>query len=719
MRLLLPLIVALAAFSLRSTAQSPAAIPDDFPRFRVPGHEAEMASLRALFWLHYPGAGPKSTLWDDWLSGPSLWPATTNQNEVFRQQWRDTLGGRIMEPDGYVATHQHPSIAHQHGWPFPFWNQGQGGAGWHFSFKNTIGPGWRPDHLNRPDDWTLAGASAAGTNDDGWQLELTAPHATAAPPAQRIDAFQAPFLQLRWAATGLGHVQPFIEWTSGTEPEFSPDRRVYFEPVEGQAIAATMVALWRHPRWTNAVTRLRINFANAAPGGRVTLQAFFTQYDTRHNINSQNFVRGCATVFWWTGDLDFLRRNINRMRSALRYVMTEHQALTRNVVFTGWIGHDGRTGLRRNADGSKQILSGHGIGNNYWDLLPFGHLDCYATVQYYDALQAMLRLERDIATHPEWQVPGGVLAFDPDMLERHAAAVKAEGNRLFWNPETGRFVACVDADGLTHDYGFTFLNLEAVAMDFATAEHATSILNWVAGDRVVAGDTAQRADIYHWRFGPRATTRRNIDWYFWAWSGPETIPFGNQVQDGGAVLAFSYHDLLARLKVRGPDDTWQRLREVIRWFDEVQAAGGYRKYYDGKSRDGTMQGAGTPGGLGLDAEFFESVLVPQIMLNGFLGFAPRSDGFRIEPRLPRDWPELTIDRIRWHDLTLRVTATPTTIEVEKQGSTDEPVFVLLPAGRWRPVDESAAAVRQPRATDGAWEARWNSDGRVRFDRTGD
>ena len=169
-------------------------------------------------------------------------------------------------------------------------------------------------------------------------------------------------------------------------------------------------------------------------------------------------------------------------------------------------------------------------------------------------------------------------------------------------------------------------------------------------------------------------------------------------------------------KVRGPDDAWQRLREVIRWFDEVQAVGGYRKYYDGKTRDGTMQVAGTPGGLGLDAEFFESVLVPQIMLNGFLGFAPRSDGFRIEPRLPRDWPELTIDRLRWHDLTLRVTATPTTIEVEKQGSTDEPVFVSLPAGRWRPGSENGAAAQQPRATDGACEIQWDAANRARFER---
>ncbi len=93
--------------------------------------------------------------------------------------------------------------------------------------------------------------------------------------------------------------------------------------------------------------------------------------------------------------------------------------------------------------------------------------------------------------HPEWQIPGGVLSFEPGMLESHAAEVKAEGNRLFWNPDTQRFNACVDADGKTHDYGFTFLNLESIYYDFATTEHARAILSWINGDRTVAGDTAQ------------------------------------------------------------------------------------------------------------------------------------------------------------------------------------------------------------------------------------
>ena len=187
----------------------------------------------------------------------------------------------------------------------------------------------------------------------------------------------------------------------------------------------------------------------------------------------------------------------------------------------------------------------------------------------------------------------------------------------------------------------------------------------------MAGDTAQGKDIYHWRFGPRATTKRNLDWYFWAWSNPEGIPWGGQVQDGGAVLGFSYHDLMARLKVLGPDNAWQRLREMLGWFEEVQAAGGYRKYYNG-SREGSLQGGGTAGGLGLDMEFFESAMVPQIMLNGFLGFAPRADGFKLNPRLPADWPELTVDRIHFQNLVLRIRATRDAIEIRKTGISPVP-----------------------------------------------
>ena len=698
-------------------------IPEDFPRFGVPGHEKETATLRSLFWLHYPGAGPKATLWDEWLSSASLWPAVESDGfaDRMRREWSEVLSARLMDPEGYVATHQHGSIAHQLGWPFPAWHHGQGGWGWHFSFKDTIGPPWRPDQLSTQEGWTPQGARDAGIGEDGWRLELTEPRAAVRTPEVTIDSFQSPFIQLRRQATGLGNAQPFLEWTTREHPEFGPERRFYFEPIESEKTVYAMVPVFKHPEWTGEITGLRVNFGNERAGASVVIQALFTQYDSRQNINSQNFVRGCAQYFWWTRDLNFLRQNINRMRIALRYVMTEHHALERQVVFTDWVGHDGRSGLQRNPDGTKTVLSGHGIGNNYWDIMPFGYLDAYATIHYYDALKDMAAVEREILENPGWDIPGGALALDPDWLLKHAEEVKAEGNRLFWNPATGRFGAGVDADGKMADFGFTFLNFEAVYYDFATPEHTAAIMGWLCGDRIIEGDTAQGEEIYHWRFAPRSTTKRNLEYYGWFWSAPESIPWGGQVQDGGAVLGFSYFDLMARLKTREPDDAWSRLKEIIRWFDEVQAAGGYRAYYDG-TREGTLQGGGTAGGLGLDQEFFESALVPQVMLYGFLGFQPDADGFRVDPRLPSDWPQLTVDRIRFQDLVLTITAKRDSIEVRKEGRVEEPCWARLPEGQWRAAYLAADGSTQPaaslkrRASDGAVLLEWADAAGVRFGR---
>jgi hypothetical protein len=306
-------------------------------------------------------------------------------------------------------------------------------------------------------------------------------------------------------------------------------------------------------------------------------------------------------------------------------------------------------------NGAKSVLPGEGVGSNYWDLLPFGGYDALATVYYYDTILDLAALEELIASHAEWQVSRDG-AYDPAELRSHAAKVKLAFGQRFWNPATGRF-GTMDLDEQLHDYGFTFLNNEAVVFGLATPEQRASIHAWISGTRTIAGDTSVGADIYHWRFGPRSTTLRNIEYYFWGWSNPESVPWGGQVQDGGAVLGWSHYDLMARLKTAGPDDAASRLNDIVRWFDEVQTGGGYRTYYGKDATRGTLQGGGTAGGLGLDSEFFESVLATQIMLYGFLGLQPTVDGFIIDPKLPADWPELTVTRIHLHDHVLDITAT--------------------------------------------------------------
>ena len=95
---------------------------------------------------------------------------------------------------------------------------------------------------------------------------------------------------------------------------------------------------------------------------------------------------------------------------------------------------------------------------------------------------------------------------------------------------------------------------------------------------------------------------------------------------------------------------------------------------------GSLQGGGTAGGLGLDREFHESVLVPQVMLYGFLGFRPTADGFSIDPRLPTNWPELTITRIHLHNHVLDITATRDgAIKISGTGPTADVLTITAPA----------------------------------------
>jgi hypothetical protein len=284
-------------------------------------------------------------------------------------------------------------------------------------------------------------------------------------------------------------------------------------------------------------------------------------------------------------------------------------------------------------------------------LISFGGSDAPATIYLFDTLRHFAELERVIAKHPEWKIA----SVDANDLSKLAEEVRTDFQKRFWSAATGRFVGWIDVTGRAYDFGFTMVNTDAIHYGLASPEQAQSILAWLDGQRKIADDTSHGADIYHWRFGARSTTRRNTDTYVWAWPNAESIPFGGQVQDGGAVLGFSYFDIMARLKTNGPDDAWKRLREVLAWFREVQSEGGYRAYYAKPGR-GTLQGGGPAGGLGMDQEFYESVLVPQVMLYGFLGLTPEPGGFAVAPRLPGGWPSLTVSRVRLHDHEVEITA---------------------------------------------------------------
>ncbi len=137
----------------QASAPKPMEVPEDFPRFIVPGHEKAMQSLRELYWLHYKPAGPLIPLWDEWMPMSTLWPArgTGTELEKMRGRWAAALAGRGINAEGYVNTHQHDGLAHAEGWPFPLWTQA-GGVGWHF---RGTGVGGYDATTVKPEGWQV------------------------------------------------------------------------------------------------------------------------------------------------------------------------------------------------------------------------------------------------------------------------------------------------------------------------------------------------------------------------------------------------------------------------------------------------------------------------------------------------------------------------------------------------------------------------------------
>ena len=143
-----------------------------------------------------------------------------------------------------MHTHQHDGPAHAEGWPFPLWVQA-GGIGWHF--RGTGVPGYDAPPAT-PEGWTLTRASGSQVGEKGWEIELTEPQAVIQTPPFAVDARSGPWLRLNWWATGLEGANCYLEWTTKEEPQFSPQRRMYFAPATRGGQSHTLHAHGRR-RW--------------------------------------------------------------------------------------------------------------------------------------------------------------------------------------------------------------------------------------------------------------------------------------------------------------------------------------------------------------------------------------------------------------------------------------------------------------------------------------
>ncbi len=712
----------LAAPLVRPPADLTADIPADFTRFEIEGHPQVAQGLNRFLWYHLAhrvNIGPVMfnkeylSISDAWVNSPAF-PQFHNRTAV--QAMIDELQKTQVHRSGYVLTHQHDSTAHDYGWPFPMWVQAGmtapdsigKTAGWHFGkpdgtwvWASLALPGMeRFQGAAAARSWTLSDAISEGVEAGHWRVTITGKSPRLqSPDGISWEAFQAPFIQIRWKRTGNWKgAAPAIEWMREGDTGFGADRRIPFEyvselsPKEQQiggivgdaythgAFQRCIVPMHRHPKWTGRIVAMRILPGEPAGDAGLDINSIFTAYDTRHPINNPIYILASWRMYRWTGDVEFLRTQLDRMRMALRQQQTEFEALKRGHIRVTWQGHDALPGWSRRGERGRIIHGGHGIGGNYWDILPFGWDEMYATSQYHAALIAMAEVEEAVQRHKEWKMPARVRPFDPAALRKHAEAVRQTVRTRFWNDTTGRYVGCIDPNGVVRDYGFVVMNQEAIWYDVASRTEARSIMDWISGRRIVEGDTSTGEDIYHWIFAPRSTTRRNVEWYSQGWYYPEDIPWGGQVQDGGAVLGFTFYDLWARLKVYGPDDAWQRLCAIAQWDDAAWQAGGYRAYYADGSKGTTLQGSGTAGGLGIDMEFHESSMLPAFLVYGLLGIDADAHTLRVRPHLPNAVPSLGVSNLLYRGARLSIRVSRGLVEVEALSLPPNGILLCGPTG---------------------------------------
>lgn len=492
-------------------------------------------------------------------------------------------------------------------------------------------------------------------------------------------AFHAPFLEINYqmmdnVSLGMSDVVDDVEvyWQmNGEETEYKVTYKDFaitkYEkfPTGGRLV----FPMYAHEHWgsseTDKITGLKIVFKFRGLGydGQISLDRVALTYDGRQINNNGVLLAAAAEYYKFTQDNAWLKNNMSKLRRTLQYYLSSCGISGSALITTErLVGHDGSTNGK----------VGHGIGDGYWDAISNPVVNMYTNMYYFKALKSMEYLERMATANGITADMPSVYKADMSAKETYnetSATLKtkmdaftAEFQTKFWNETTGRFYlgdSKADDDkviayelGDKVDYGFTSYNEAAIELGLATEEQKEAIMQWINGERIVAGDTANNStkakQIYQYEFAPRWTTKDNryqfwynfVDTYKDNEDETKTGKYAwdKQVQNGGTALHCAYYDMAAEIKTNGSDAAYTKLKNIQKWYEKVKRAGGsgtffYRMYYDGLYIN--LQGGNSEGALGLDYEFVEASMLFATVPYQFFGLGSNeANTLEITPNLP-------------------------------------------------------------------------------------
>lgn len=263
-----------------------------------------------------------------------------------------------------------------------------------------------------------------------------------------------------------------------------------------------------------------------------------------HFDQMPRFICGVYNDYVWSRDRIFVQKMQPRLEAVMDYMTHTMQ---------GWSGLLVCPGVYNG-------LPNQGPNTTYMDCYREGGQVTWIEEEYYTALWDMAALETVLGHKARAAAYAALARRLPKQFDAH-----------LWNPKTRRYVGWKDSRGTLHDYGFTYLNLEALARGLGTAPKAFDIFDWLdhgTAQPTKRGGHIGSKEIYQCVVAPRSNTISipDADWDFWSVSKSlrrSSMGYGALVEDGGALVWVNYYDVMARLKWLDADSAWRKFADML------------------------------------------------------------------------------------------------------------------------------------------------------------
>ena len=654
--------------------------------------------------------------------------------------WQNT--DAVREVNSTLSTGEH-----RMGWPFPTsknteYTQSEKYLWYTHTYDSSYSTSWDFNGADRLNGWTSnIGASVANgmlsanvSNKTG-DITFTSPtlntsHTQNSPSTSSwsnwthtttcMFAYYTPLLELDVRMDNANGVEDIVvEYTSKKgSGSVSVNEKAFIKyPYEGKYEHMLFLPMYAEANWGDdkdtyitSITVKIVMKSGQSMTGNVGMSYVRGAFDTRHTDNVTMLVSSLRQDYDYTGDLDYLKANITRARKGVNFLMQAYDA-DRGLIRSDYlVGHDSDK-----STGKYVTDNASSLGNGYWDISFMPEYDFHTNTYFYMALSDLAYLEGVLEREGNVdKAAATILTANRDCVRGTSAynynsaslsaladtvkeALQADKNDSthtgFWDAEKGRFVAGYsEKEGRWYDYGYVAWNMEAAYYGVATEEQSKLIMDWVSGERIVAGDTSTGEDIYFFELAPRTNTYQgssstDMSIYTGIYVERNDLIYGvTQVQNGGAIMYTSYYDLMNRLEVYGADNAYERLQAIQAWYMDIyeyyttENAGAspdnfYWDYYENSQWDSDGDGEGeywkiqngikgmnkyNDGGgiIGIDGEFLESILPMASIYYGFFGINVLDGNvLQVAPKLPGALEYWTTENLTFcdvkYDLTIR------------------------------------------------------------------